>query len=99
MIKNQEMWQPEPEDDDEYTVNHAKETISDLEEDESTLSTFRLLTALLQHSPTKKGRHAIAADIIYAALDGEWPESLIELADHYCSSLLLPSNSYLFCRN
>lgn len=77
MLKNQ------PADDDEYTVDHAKETLSDLEEDESTLSTFRLLTALLQHSPTKKGQLAIATDIIYAALDGEWPESWFELADHY----------------
>jgi hypothetical protein len=93
------MWQPEPEEEDEYTVNHAKESISGLEEDESTLSTFRLLMALLQHAPTKKGRHAIATDIIYTVLDGDWPESLIELADHYYASLLLPSNSYLFCHN
>ena len=93
------MWQPEPEEEDEYVVNHAKEEISSLEEDESTLSTFRLLTALLQHSPTKNGRLAIATDIIYSLLEGEWPESLIELADHYYTSLLLPSNSYLFCPN
>ena len=92
------MWQPEPEEDEEYVVKHAKETISSLEEDESTLSTFRLLTALLQHSPTKKGRLAIATEIIYAVLDGEWPEGVIELADHHYTSLLLPSNSYLFCR-
>ena len=71
MIKNHEMWKPEPAEHDEYTVNHAKEAISGLEEYKSTLSTFQLLIALLQHSPTKKGRHSIAIKAIYAVLDGE----------------------------
>ena len=93
------MWQPEPEEDDEYTVKLAKDEISELEEDESTLSTFRLLTALLEHSPTKNGRNAIAIEILCALSNGEWPESLTELADYYYTSLLLPSNSYLFVRN
>lgn len=93
------MWQPEPEQDDNQLLNHAKESIASLELQASTLSTFRLLAALLQHSPTRKGREAIATDIIFALEYGDWPKSAIELADYYYATLLLPSNIYLLRAN
>lgn len=78
----------------EEIVRTARQVIAPLAQ-EPTLSSFKLLEALLDHSPTRAGREAIAQDIIAASELGEgFQTAAIDLAEHYHTALLLPSTGF-----
>ena len=77
----------------EEIVRRARQVIAPLQE--TTLSSFKLLEALLDHSPTRTGREAIAQDIIAASELGErFQTAAVDLAEHYHTALLLPSTAF-----
>ena len=57
--------------------------------------TFRLLDALLTHSPTVEGLGVIAAHIVAGSAE---PDGLNQLAEFYTTRLLLPSKLYVISR-
>jgi hypothetical protein len=78
----------------ENVVLGAKSILRILEGNESTLSDFMLLDALLDYAPTAHGKEAIARDVITAFETRESFETATkELAEHFYNTLLLPSIS------
>lgn len=64
------------------------------------LHPYTILTALLTHAPVEEAKEKIAKDIVENTADGDIVAGLMNLADYWWTTLLVPRNlciCFKFC--